>query len=242
MIEKFGIKHVKGMLIQGPPGTGKTLIARKISAALNCDKPKVVNGPEIFDKYVGEAEKKVRELFADAEKEQKDKGDDSGLHVIIFDEIDAICRTRSGGGGGAGSESGDKVVNQLLTKMDGVESLNNILVIGMTNRKDMIDKAILRPGRMEIHLEIGLPNEFGRRQIFEIHTRSMRDNNLLEADVNLDYLAENTINYTGAEIEAVVRSATSYALFKDVNPNTGAQETQPSSVESKMSVDKKKNK
>lgn len=92
----------------------------------------------------------------------------------------------------------------------------------MTNRKDMIDKAILRPGRMEILLEIGLPNEFGRRQIFEIHTRSMRENNLLEADVNLDYLAENTINYTGAEIEAVARSATSYALFKDVNPNTGA--------------------
>lgn len=222
MIEKFGIKHVKGMLLHGPPGTGKTLIARKISAALNCDKPKVVNGPEIFDKYVGEAEKKVRELFADAEAEMKEKGDDSGLHVIIFDEIDAICRTRSGGGGGAGSESGDKVVNQLLTKMDGVESLNNILVIGMTNRKDMIDKAILRPGRMEIHLEIGLPNEFGRKQIFEIHTRSMRDNNLLEPDVNIDYLAENTINYTGAEIEAVVRSATSYALFKDVNLNDGA--------------------
>lgn len=204
------------MLLHGPPGTGKTLIARKISGALNCDTPKIVNGPEIFDKYVGEAAKKIRELFTDAEAEQKEKGDDSGLHVIIFDEIDAICRTRSGGGD-AGSQVGAQVVNQLLTKMDGVESLNNILVIGMTNRKDMIDPAILRPGRMEIHLEIGLPNEFGRRQIFEIHTRSMRENNLLEPDVDLDYMAENTINYTGAEIEAVVRSATSYALFKDVN-------------------------
>ena len=91
----------------GPPGTGKTLIARKIADALNCEKPKVVNGPEIFDKYVGESQKKIRELFTEAEEEMRDKGDDSGLHVIIFDEIDAICRTRSGGGGGAGSETGD---------------------------------------------------------------------------------------------------------------------------------------
>lgn len=150
------------MLLHGPPGTGKTLIAKKIAGALNCEKPKVVNGPEIFDKYVGEAEKKIRELFADAEAEMRDKGDDSGLHVIIFDEIDAICRTRSGGEG-AGSQVGNNVVNQLLTKMDGVESLNNILIIGMTNRKDMIDPAVLRPGRMEIHLEIGLPNEYGRK-------------------------------------------------------------------------------
>jgi vesicle-fusing ATPase len=80
------------MLLYGPPGTGKTLIARKIADALNCTKPKVVNGPEIFDKFVGEAERKIRELFEDAEKEMKEKGDESDLHVIIFDEIDAICR------------------------------------------------------------------------------------------------------------------------------------------------------
>ena len=92
-----------------------------------------------------------------------EKGDESGLHVIIFDEFDALCRTRSNGGGGAGAEVGDKVVNQLLTKIDGVDSLNNILVIAMTNRKDMIDPAIIRAGRIDLHLEIGLPNEFGRR-------------------------------------------------------------------------------
>jgi len=111
MIDKYGIKHVKGMLLHGPPGTGKTLIAKKIADALNCEKPKVVNGPEIFDKYVGEAEKKIRELFEPAVQEMQEKGDESGLHVIIFDEIDALCRTRSSGGGGAGSEVGDKVVN-----------------------------------------------------------------------------------------------------------------------------------
>ena len=97
--------------------------------------------------------------------------------------------------------------------MDGVESLNNILIIGMTNRKDMIDEAILRPGRLEIHLEIGLPDERGRLQIFEIHTKNMKKNNLLASDVDLNYLAAHTINYTGDEIEAVCRSATSFALF-----------------------------
>ena len=99
-----------------------------------------------------------------------------------------------------------------MTKMDGVESLNNILVIGMTNRKDMIDPAILRPGRMEIKKEIGLPNEKGRKQIFEIHTRKMRESGRLEADVDLEVLADLTVNYTGAEIEAVCRSAASFVL------------------------------
>jgi len=101
--------------------------------------------------------------------------------------------------------------------MDGVDSLNNILVIGMTNRKDMIDEAMLRPGRLEIHLEIGLADERGRRQIFEIHTRHMVQNNLLGEDVDLNHLAAITKNYTGAEIEAVCRSATSFALFKDLD-------------------------
>ena len=99
VIEKYGIKHVKGMLLYGPPGTGKTLIAKKISEALNCDSPKVVNGPEIFNSYVGKSEEKIRELFAEAEAEYKEKGEESGLHVIIFDEIDAICRKRGAGGG-----------------------------------------------------------------------------------------------------------------------------------------------
>jgi vesicle-fusing ATPase len=94
------------MLLYGPPGTGKTLIARKISEALNCEKPKVVSGPEIFDKYVGGSEEKVRALFEDAEKDQRDKGDESDLHVIILDEIDAICKARSGGGD-AGSRTSD---------------------------------------------------------------------------------------------------------------------------------------
>lgn len=162
MIDKYGIKHVRGMLLYGPPGTGKTLIARQIAKALDCTEPKIVHGPEIFDKYVGGSEKKIRDLFADAERDMKNLGDESNLHIIIFDEIDAICRQR-GSGGNSGTGVNETVVNQLLSKMDGVDSLNNILVIGMTNRKDMIDEAMLRPGRLEIHLEIGLADEFGRR-------------------------------------------------------------------------------
>jgi vesicle-fusing ATPase len=150
------------MLLYGPPGTGKTLIARQISKALHCEEPKIVNGPEIFDKYVGGSEKKIRELFEPAEKDMKTFGDESKLHIIIFDEIDAICRAR-GSTGSSGTGVNETVVNQLLSKMDGVDSLNNILVIGMTNRKDMIDEAMLRPGRLEIHLEIGLPDERGRK-------------------------------------------------------------------------------
>ena len=204
------------MLLYGPPGTGKTLIARQIAKALDCNEPKIVHGPEIFDKYVGGSEKKIRELFADAEKDMKNLGDESNLHIIIFDEIDAICRQR-GSGGNSGTGVNETVVNQLLSKMDGVDSLNNILVIGMTNRKDMIDEAMLRPGRLEIHLEIGLADEKGRKQIFDIHTKHMRENGLLSSEIDFDELARVTKNYTGAEIEAVCRSATSFALFKDLD-------------------------
>lgn len=98
------------MLLYGPPGTGKTLIARQIAHTLDCHEPKIVNGPQIFDKYVGGSEKKIRELFIDAEQEQADKGDESGLHIIIFDEIDAICKQR-GSGGGSGTGVNETVVN-----------------------------------------------------------------------------------------------------------------------------------
>ena len=211
-IERYGIKHCKGMLLYGPPGTGKTLIARQIAKALNCAEPRVVNGPQIFDKYVGGSEEKIRELFVKAEQDQKDNGEESDLHIIIFDEIDAICRQR-GSAGSSGTGVHESVVNQLLSKIDGVDSLNNVLIIGMTNRLDMIDEAMLRPGRLEVHLEIGLPEEAGRLQILQIHTKSMAKNGLLADDVDLQQLAALTKNYTGAEIEAVCRSASSFALF-----------------------------
>lgn len=221
LVEKLGIQHVKGMVLYGPPGTGKTLLARQIGKMLNAREPKIVNGPEVFNKYVGGSEENVRKLFADAEAEQKAKGDESQLHIIILDELDAMVRQRGSGGAGATS-AGDNVVNTLLAKLDGVEQLNNILVIGMTNRLDMIDEALLRPGRLEVHVEVSLPDEFGRRQILNIHTSKMRSNGVMDSDVNIDELAALTKNFSGAEIAGLIKSATSFAFNRHVKVGTMA--------------------
>eukprot|EP00808_Paulinella_micropora_P019347 g17532.t1 len=215
IINQLGIKHVKGMLLYGPPGTGKTLIARQIGKMLADTEPQIVNGPEILNKYVGQSEENIRKLFEPAETDYKERGEEADLHIIIFDEIDAICKQR--GTTRSGTGVGDTVVNQLLSKIDGVESPNNVLVIGMTNRKDLIDSALLRPGRLEVHVEIGLPDRAGRQQIFNIHTSKMRASGRLGEDVDLLKLAELTRNFSGAEIEGVVKSASSYALYGSVD-------------------------
>ncbi|TYZ58808.1 hypothetical protein PybrP1_001584 [[Pythium] brassicae (nom. inval.)] len=236
VIAQLGIKHVRGMLLYGPPGCGKTLIARKISQALTAKEPKVVNGPEILDKFVGESERKIRDLFADARKDQQELGDESDVHIIIFDEIDAICKSRGSSRDGTGVN--DSVVNQLLTQIDGVDSLNNVLVIGMTNRKDMLDEALVRPGRLEVQIEINLPNEHGRAQIFKIHTDLARKHGTLHPEVlaDLDHcldplkpvnndpdyrnLAQRTKNFSGAEIEGLVRAANAHALSRGTDGKT----------------------
>ena len=215
ILKKMGQHHIRGMLLFGPPGCGKTLIARKIGKALHAKPPKIVNGPEILNKYVGASEENIRALFKDAEEEQAEKGDDSELHIIIFDEFDAISKQRGTTGGGTGVN--DSIVNQLLSKIDGVESLNNVLIIAMTNRKDMIDEAVLRPGRLELHVEIGLPDEDGRKQILAIHTHEIRQNGFLDPKVDLNSIAARTKNYTGAEIEGLVKAACSYVFSRGVD-------------------------
>ncbi|SCP04352.1 N-ethylmaleimide-sensitive fusion protein, putative [Plasmodium ovale] len=218
IVKQLGIKHVKGLILYGPPGTGKTLIARQIGKTLNAREPKIINGPEILNKYVGQSEENIRNLFKDAEIEYKQSGENSLLHIIILDEIDAICRQR---GNSSSSSTGvnDSIVNQLLSKIDGVNSLNNILLIGMTNRIDLIDEALLRPGRFELHIEISLPNKEGRIQILNIHTKNMRKSNKLSPDVNIEELAEKTPNFSGAEIEGLVRNTVSYAFERHINFN-----------------------
>lgn len=220
LVDKLGIQHVRGILLYGPPGTGKTLIARQIGKMLNAREPKVINGPEVLNKYVGQSEENIRKLFADAEKEYKEKGDESGLHIIIFDELDAVCKQRGSSGGGTGV--GDSVVNQLLSKLDGVDQLNNILLIGMTNRMDMIDEALLRAGRLEVHMEISLPDEHGRAQILNIHTAKMRQNNVIDSDVNMLELAKRTKNFSGAEISGLVKAASSFAFSRHIKVGTMA--------------------
>lgn len=208
----YGVKHSKGVLLYGPPGTGKTLIARTIAEKFGVKEEniKIVNGPEVLNKFVGQSEENIRNLFFNAEEEQKAKGDKSSLHIIIIDEIDAICKSRGSTSGGSGV--GDSIVNQLLTKIDGVKALNNILIIGMTNRKDLLDEALIRSGRIDIHLEITLPDETGRREIFEIQTRSLKENKLLDPSVNIHEWVKRTENFTGADIANLVQTASMEAI------------------------------
>lgn len=229
ILKKLGIKHVKGVLLYGPPGTGKTLIARKIGEILNCREPKIVNGPELFSKYVGQSEENVRKLFAEAISENAAKGEQSQLHLIIFDEFDSLCKQRGGERSDVGV--GDNVVNQLLSMIDGVNALPNVLLIGMTNRMDLIDEAVKRPGRFEVLVEIGLPNEEGRQEIFRIHTSTMRESNIMATDVNLEELAHLTRNYSGAEIEGVVRAATSSALRRHIDLDSPGVITDTDNIE-----------
>ena len=222
--KRLGISHVKGVLLSGPPGCGKTLLARELARLLGAREPQIVNGPEILDKFIGEAEKKVRDLFLPAELEYKQVGDDSALHVIILDEMDAIAKKR----GSASSDTTgvrDSVVNQLLSKMDGVQQANNILVVGMTNRPELIDPALLRPGRLEVHLRVELPDAKGRRDIFRIHTAQMKENNAItneamQAIEDINQLPTLTDKFTGAEIAGLVRSAASFALARSIQQDS----------------------
>lgn len=218
LARQFGLQHVKGVILFGPPGTGKTLIARQIGRMLNAREPKIVNGPEILNRFVGQSEENIRRLFEDAEREYAAKGDASQLHIIIFDELDAICRQR--GGGRADTGVGDSIVNQLLAKMDGVEQLDNIVVVGMTNRKELIDEALLRPGRFEVHIAIGLPSEAGRLEILQIHTAAMQASGRLASDVDLAELAARARNFTGAELCGLIRAATSLAITRCIRVGT----------------------
>lgn len=224
---RLGVPHVRGLLLSGPPGCGKTLLARELAALLGAREPQIVNGPEILDKFIGEAERRVRDLFAPAEREYAAVGDDSALHVIILDEFDAIGKKR----GSEGSDSTgvrDSVVNQLLAKMDGVTESNNILVVGMTNRPELLDPALIRPGRLEVQLKVELPDADGRRDIFRIHTRRMKEAGALSVDAAAlledmgdDGMAAHTKHFTGAEIAGLVRSAASFALARSAADGDG---------------------
>ena len=182
---------------------------------------RLINGPEIISKYLGESEKNLRSHFKDAQDAWKQQGPQSDLFVIIIDEIDAICKPRGKTDQSAAGVAYDALVNQLLTLMDGLSEVHNTLVVGLTNRRELLDPALLRPGRFEVQIEISLPDEEGRREIFEIHTRSMRENHMISSDVSIVDLAANTTRFSGAEIAGVVRAAASYALERNqLNSNS----------------------
>ncbi|KAL3807568.1 hypothetical protein ACHAXA_006469 [Cyclostephanos tholiformis] len=186
----LGLQPVRGLLLYGPSGVGKTLIVREIASLLSSRPPKIVAASELLDRWVGGSERLVRELFFDAEQElmmcrlAAVAGDEdsaflnSALHVIVIDEIDAVFRKRAYSND-SGSNVRNSVVNQLLSKLDGVNALPNVLMIGMTNRRELVDPALLRAGRLEVQIEIPLPKRSQRREILQIHFGALRKKNRL---------------------------------------------------------------
>lgn len=195
LFEKLGIKPPKGVLLYGPPGTGKTLLAKAVASESNVHFIHL-NGPEIMDKYYGESERKLRDIFEEAQQ--------NAPSIIFIDEIDSIAPKRDETKG----EVERRVVAQLLALMDGLVTRGNVIVVAATNRPDSLDPALRRPGRFDREIEIGVPDRNGRRDILQIHTRGMP----IAEDVNLDRIANITHGFVGADLSAVAREAAMHAL------------------------------
>jgi transitional endoplasmic reticulum ATPase len=208
VFEATNIKPPRGILLFGPPGTGKTLLAKAVANESNANFISV-KGPELLSKWVGESEKHVREMFRKARQ--------VAPCVIFFDEIDSLVPRRGGIGD---SHVTERVVSQLLTELDGMEELKDVVVIAATNRPDLIDPALLRPGRIERHIYIPPPDKEARKEIFKIHLRGKP----LADDVSIDELAEKTEGYTGADIEAICREAGMLAIREAIRPDMTREE------------------
>ncbi|OYR40746.1 MULTISPECIES: CDC48 family AAA ATPase [unclassified Halorubrum] len=195
IFSKLGIEPPQGVLLHGPPGTGKTLLAKAVANETSASFFSIA-GPEIISKYYGESEQQLREIFEDAKEESPS--------IIFIDELDSIAPKREDVTG----EVERRVVAQLLTMMDGLETRGQVVVIGATNRVDSVDPALRRPGRFDREIEIGVPDETGRKEILQIHTRGMP----LSDDVSLDHLADETHGFVGADIESLTKEAAMKAL------------------------------
>ncbi|KXB07799.1 hypothetical protein AKJ58_01725, partial [candidate division MSBL1 archaeon SCGC-AAA385D11] len=199
--ERLGIEAPRGIMLYGPPGTGKTMLTRAVATESKSNFVSI-KGPELLSKWVGESEKAVRETFRKARA--------AAPTVVFFDEIDAMVPRRGARIGDSGV--GERVISQLLTELDGLEKLKNVVVIGATNRPELIDPALLRPGRFDRIIMTPAPDEKARREIFKIHTERIP----LAEDVNLEELAKKTEGYTGADIEAVCKESAMLALGENL--------------------------
>jgi transitional endoplasmic reticulum ATPase len=202
IFSKLGIKPPKGILLYGPPGCGKTLLARAVATESEANFISI-KGPEVFSKWVGESEKAIREVFRKARM--------AAPAVVFLDEMDSLTPRR--GMGMSDSGVSERVISQLLTEMDGILSLQDIVVIAATNRPDMVDSAVLRPGRFDRLIYVPEPDEKSRLQIFKIYTKEMP----LTQDVDLNQMAGATKYYSGADIESLCREAAMHTLRKDIN-------------------------
>lgn len=202
IFERLGIKPPKGILIYGPPGCGKTLLARAVATESEANFI-TIKGPEVFSKWVGESEKAIREVFRKARM--------AAPAVVFFDEMDSLVPRR--GAGFSDSGVSERVISQLLTEMDGIVTLEDIVIIAATNRPDLVDPAVLRPGRFDRLIYVPEPDEASRLQIFKIYMKDMP----LAKDVNVTSLTALAKGYSGADIEALCREAAMHALRTDVN-------------------------
>jgi transitional endoplasmic reticulum ATPase len=219
LFERLGVEAPKGVLLHGPPGTGKTLLAKAVANETNASFYHI-GGPEIMSKFYGESEERLREIFREAQE--------NAPSIIFIDEIDSIAPKRE-------EVSGDvekRIVSQLLTIMDGLESRGKIVVIGATNRVNALDPALRRPGRFDREIEIGLPDRNGRLQVLHIHTRGMP----LTEDVNLQAIADRTHGFVGADLEALAKEAAMGALRR-VLPEINMEESSvPAEILDKINV------
>jgi transitional endoplasmic reticulum ATPase len=202
--ERMGVQPPSGVLLYGPPGTGKTLMAKAVANETDANFISV-RGPQLLSKWVGESEKAIRQTFRKARQ--------VAPTVIFFDELDSLAPGR---GGDVGSNVSERVVNQLLTELDGLEEMEEVMVIGATNRPDMIDPALIRSGRFDRLVMIGEPDLEGREQILKIHTDDMP----IAADVSLRELAEISGGYVGSDLESIAREAAIEALRQDEDAET----------------------
>ncbi len=217
---RLGITPPRGVLLYGPPGTGKTLLARAVADESDAHFI-LINGPEVMSKWVGDAEKKLREVFDDAEK--------NAPSIIFIDEIDAIATKREESIG----EVEHRVVSQLLTLMDGLKGRGKVIVIAATNRPNAIDPALRRPGRFDREIMLGVPNERGRLEILNIHTRNMP----LDKNVDMKYLAAITHGFVGADLESLIKEAAMNVIRRNINElNIKESENIPKNVLEKLIV------
>jgi len=196
------VETPKGVLLYGPPGTGKTLIAKALAKMTESNFISI-KGPELLSKWVGESERGVREIFRKARQ--------AAPCIIFLDEVDSLVPRR--GSGNSDSHVTENIVSQILTEIDGLEELHNVLIIGATNRLDIVDEALLRPGRFDRIIEVGNPDSKGRKHIFEIHTKKKP----LESNVDIKKLVEITDGFSGAEIASITNRAALVALKRYVS-------------------------